>query len=75
MADCSTIDELNDNVIIKVLFYEFKTYFINVTKKKVNRNTNAITLIDRSNDVGTEREYNPKKIVTGKQYFNYYIIV
>jgi len=61
IAGCSTLEELNDNIIIKVIFYEFKTYFLDVTKKKVNRNTKAISLIDRSNDIGTEKEYNPKQ--------------
>lgn len=45
---------------IKVLFYSFKTFFQEVYKKKKNRQTGAINLIDRTQDIGTEREYNPK---------------
>lgn len=61
MAGCSTVADLKDNLKIKVLTYAFKTYFLDVTKKKINRNTKAITLIDRSDDVGTDKEYKPKQ--------------
>lgn len=60
LANKSTLDELNDNVEIKVLFYAFKTYFQNVYKKKVNKLTKTIKVIDRTKDVGTENEYKPK---------------
>jgi len=60
IAGCSTIDELNDNILIKVLFYSYQTYFLDVKKKKINRNTKSISLIDRSKDIGTDKEYSPK---------------
>ena len=60
MASKSTVDELSETTEIKVLFYAFKTFFHNVYKKKINKNTKALKVIDRSKDVGTENEYNPK---------------
>ena len=53
-------DKVNNKSLIKVLFYSFETDFTDVFKKKINRNTNELRLIDRTSDVGTEREYNPK---------------
>lgn len=60
MARLSNVQQLSDKIEIKVLFYTFKTYFLEVYKKKINRKTKAINLIDRSNDIGTNKEYNPK---------------
>lgn len=60
MANKSTLEELSETTEIKVLFYAFKTYFQNVYKKKVNKSTKALKVIDRTKDVGTENEYNPK---------------
>lgn len=45
---------------VKVLYYAFRTFFQEVYKKKINRKTKAISLIDRTQDIGTKREYNPK---------------
>lgn len=53
-------DKLTNKLLVKVLFYAFETHFTDVFKKKINRNTNEIRLIDRTSDVGTEKEYNPK---------------
>lgn len=61
IAGCSNLEDVTDNIKIKVLYYAFKTYFLDVTKKKIDRKTKAIRLIDRSNDVGTDKEYNPKQ--------------
>lgn len=60
MASISQLTELTNSTQIKVLCYAFKTYFQNVYKKKINRKTKAVSLIDRTQDVGTEREYKPK---------------
>lgn len=60
MAKKSTLSELTETDEIKVLFYAFRTYFQNVYKKKINKATKALKIIDRSKDVGTENEYNPK---------------
>lgn len=60
LAKCTEKEEVNDSMVVEVLFYTFKTYFEEVYKKKVNRNTNQISLIDRTKDIGTDREYNPK---------------
>ena len=57
------IDE--DKTVIRVLSYAFKTHHETVLKKKniyskkIGRLTNAITIIDRTEDVGTENEYKP----------------
>lgn len=61
MAKISENDTLTNSIKIKVLYYAFKTFFQEVYKKKVNRETKHISLIDRTNDIGTEREYNPKQ--------------
>ena len=61
MAKISEYEKLSENVKIKVLFYSFKTFFQEVYKKKTNRNTKAVSLIDRTKDVGTDKEYNPKQ--------------
>lgn len=60
MANKSTLSELTETDEIKVLFYAFRTYFQNVYKKKINKTTKSLKIIDRSKDVGTENEYNPK---------------
>lgn len=60
MAKKSTLSELTETDEIKVLFYAFRTYFQNVYKKKINKTTKSLKIIDRSKDVGTENEYNPK---------------
>lgn len=49
-----------DYQLIRVLNYCFKTHHHNVYKKKVSRKGNAIRLIDRTNDEGTENAYKPK---------------
>lgn len=60
IAKISDRQQINEKVKIKVLFYTFKTFFQKVYKKKINREKNTISLIDRSDDVGTDQEYNPK---------------
>ena len=61
IAKISDRTNISQNTNIKVLEYAFKTHFIDVYKKTVNPKTNTTTLKDRSADVGTEREYNPKE--------------
>ena len=60
LLSLSKEDKINNKTLVKVLFYSFETDFTDVFKKKVNRNTNEVRLLDRTSDVGTEREYNPK---------------
>ena len=61
MANINLYDKVTEGTKIRVLYYAFKTFFQDVYKKKVNRNTKSVSLIDRTNDVGTENEYNPKQ--------------
>lgn len=61
MAKIPSSSIISDSIKVKVMYYAFKTFFQDVFKKKVNRDTKHISLIDRTNDVGTEREYNPKQ--------------
>ncbi|MDY3326698.1 hypothetical protein PG299_02580 [Riemerella anatipestifer] len=53
-------EPINATQKVKVLYYAFKTFFQEVYKKKANRKTKAISLIDRTKDIGTDNEYNPK---------------
>ena len=53
-------EKVTNKLLVKVLFYAFETHFTDVIKKKINRNTNEVRLIDRTKDVGTDKEYNPK---------------
>lgn len=53
-------DNLTGKEKVKVLLYTFKTFKLEVLKKKKNRKTGKLSLIDRTNHVGTEKEYNPK---------------
>ena len=46
---------------VRALFYHYKTTHQNVSKKKINRETKAISLIDRTTDEGTDKAYNPKQ--------------
>ena len=50
-----------DREKVRALYYHFKTSNNVVTKKKIKRDTGKISLIDRTNDEGTEKEYNPKR--------------
>ena len=61
IARISEYAPMSDNAKIKVLFYAFKTFFQDVYKKKTNRKTKSISLINRTKDVGTKEEYNPKQ--------------
>lgn len=60
LTGLSNFDDLNSKVEIRVLYYTFKTFFTTVYKKKTNRNTGKINLIDRTKDIGTDKEYSPK---------------
>ena len=53
-------EKVTNKLLVKVLFYAFETHFTDVIKKKINRNTNEVRLVDRTKDVGTDKEYNPK---------------
>lgn len=61
MCNLPGYGKLTEGAKIKVLYYSFKTFFQEVFKKKTNRNTGSTSLIDRTNDIGTEKEYNPKQ--------------
>lgn len=52
--------KIDNKAKIKVIFYAFETFFQKVFKKKVNPETGKISLIDRTKDIGTDKEYNPK---------------
>ena len=60
MAGISEDGEITESDKIKVISYSFKTFFQEVYKKKINRETKAINLVDRTKDIGTDKEYNPK---------------
>lgn len=49
----------DDKNVIRVVSYAFKTFHEKVYKKKVNRETKVLNLIDRTKDVGTDKEYKP----------------
>ena len=52
--------KIDNKAKIKVIFYAFETFFQKVYKKKVNPDSGKISLIDRTKDIGTDKEYNPK---------------
>lgn len=60
MATTPSGEPLNESATIRVLFYCFRTFFQDVAKKKTDRKTKSIRLIDRTEDVGTPKEYNPR---------------
>lgn len=60
MIQATIADDIDDNkTLIRVLYYNFETFHQSVIKKKVDRKTNALKLIDRTKDIGTKNEYNP----------------
>lgn len=60
LAKLSEHDKIDESIKVRVLFYTFRTFFQDVFKKRTNRKTNITTIVDRSDDVGTPDEYNPK---------------
>lgn len=62
MVGCSDREVVTNEMMVDVLYYTFKTFFREDYKKKIDRKTKAIRLIDRSNDIGTDKEYNPKAL-------------
>lgn len=52
--------KIDNKAKIQVIFYAFETFFQKVYKKKVNPDSGKISLIDRTKDIGTDKEYNPK---------------
>lgn len=52
--------KIDNKAKIKVIFYAFETFLQKVYKKKVNPDSGKISLIDRTKDIGTDKEYNPK---------------
>lgn len=60
MINATIADDIDDNkTLIRVLYYNFETFHQTVYKKKTDRKTNAVKIIDRTKDVGTEKEYKP----------------
>lgn len=60
MVNATIADDIDDNkTLIRVLYYNFETFHQSVFKKKVDRKTNAVKIIDRTKDIGTPKEYNP----------------
>ena len=60
IVGCNSYEKIDNRSKIQVIFYAFETFFQKVYKKKVNPDTGKISLIDRTKDIGTDREYNPK---------------
>ena len=56
----NSIIEGTDRQKVRVMYYHFKTSHNEVIKKKVKRGTNNLSLIDRTLDEGTEKQYDPK---------------
>ena len=52
--------KIDNKAKIKVIFYAFETFFQKVYKKVTKPESGKITLIDRTKDIGTDKEYNPK---------------
>ncbi|WP_294203001.1 hypothetical protein [uncultured Chryseobacterium sp.] len=61
IARISDRERINGNLKIRVMYYTFRTFFMEVYKKKTNPEKNTVTLIDRTKDIGTEKEYNPSR--------------
>lgn len=60
MVTATVNDNIDDNrTLVRVLYYNFETFHQQVYKKKIDRKTRAIKLIDRTKDIGTVKEYNP----------------
>jgi len=60
MVNATIADDIDDNkTLIRVLYYNFETFHQSVFKKKVDRKTNAVKIIDRTSDIGTPKEYKP----------------
>ncbi|MDR2205817.1 MAG: hypothetical protein LBE36_06655 [Flavobacteriaceae bacterium] len=53
-------ESITESTTVDCLFYTFRTTFTDVYKKKVNRDTKKVSLIDRTEDLGTDKEYKPK---------------
>jgi hypothetical protein len=60
MVMATVNEDIDDNkTLVRVLYYNFETFHQTVLKKKIDRETKAIKLIDRTKDIGTDKEYNP----------------
>lgn len=60
MVNATIADDIDDNkTLIRVLYYNFETFHQTVYKKKIDRKTNAVKIIDRTSDIGTPKEYKP----------------
>lgn len=60
IVGCNSYEKIDRRTKIKVVFYAYETFFQKVYKKKVNRDSGRVSLIDRTKDIGTDKEYNPK---------------
>lgn len=59
LAVSSDVDFDKKKTLVRVLYYNFQTFHQTVYKKKRDRKTNQVKLIDRTEDIGTEKEYKP----------------
>lgn len=60
MITTTVNEDIDENkTLVRVLYYNFETFHQSVFKKKTDPETKSIKLIDRTKDIGTNKEYNP----------------
>ncbi|MGK6342848.1 hypothetical protein ACMGDK_11450 [Chryseobacterium sp. DT-3] len=57
---CLTTDSINDQTVVKVLNFSFKTFRKDVYKTKKKRENNRVSVINRTRDEGTDKAYIPR---------------